>query len=127
MPEKPIPDEARRLIAGHIRTVEQLEILLLLNGSPGKGFSIADVFRVIQSSENSVATSLKAFVSAGFLVEESKGMYRHEPANAELARSIEALAKTYQERRVSVIEAIYSQASDPLRNFADAFKLRKEK
>jgi hypothetical protein len=127
MPDKSIPDEARRLIAGYIRTVEQLEILLLLKGSPQKEFSVLDVFRVIQSSQNSVATSLGIFTNAGFLIEESGGTYRYEPRNKDVDQAIDALAKAYQERRVTVIEAIYHQASDPVRNFADAFKLRKEK
>jgi hypothetical protein len=33
----------------------------------------------------------------------------------------------YRERPVSMIKLVYARARDPLRNFADAFRLRKEK
>lgn len=127
MSEKAIPEEAQRLIARHIHSVEQLEILLLLRKAPEKPFTVQDVFRVIQSSVASVTASLSYFANEGFLVQEPEGHYRFAPGNAELAKAAAALSEAYHERRVAVIEAIYNKPSDPVRNFADAFKLRKEK
>jgi hypothetical protein len=82
---------------------------------------------VIQSSESSVAISLAIFTTEGFLVQEQESVYRYEPQRPELEQGLSALAKEYQERRVAVIEAIYSRPPDPVRTFADAFKLRREK
>jgi hypothetical protein len=127
MAEKAIPEAAQRLIARHIQSVEQLEILLLLRKTPDKASSVQDVFRVIQSSLASVAASLAYFANAGFLVQEPEGRFRFAPSDPELDQASTALAEAYHERRVAVIEAIYSRPSDPVRNFADAFKLRKEK
>lgn len=127
MSESTIPEEALRLIARHIHSVEQLEILLFLQKTPGKLLTKQEVFRAIQSSETSVASSLAYFSNEGFLIKESEGTYRFAPPSPELEQACALLATAYHERRVAVIEAIYSRPSDPVRNFADAFRLRKEK
>jgi hypothetical protein len=51
--------------------------------------------------------------------------YRYAPP-PELHRSIAGLVETYRERRVSVINLVYSRPSDAIRSFADAFRLRKD-
>lgn len=127
MAEKAIPQEALKLIARHIHSVEQLEILLLLRKTPEKPLSVQEVFRVIQSSEPSVAASLAYFTTEGFLKQQGEGTYRFAPGSPEMEQACTFLAEAYHERRVAVIEAIYSRPSDPVRNFADAFRLRREK
>lgn len=114
-------------MAQHVRSVEQVEILCLVSGDPARSWTAAEVFRRIQSSEKSVAESFAAFCKSELLISETGGVYRFAPKLPELARTVAELATAYRERRVKVIETIYGKPSDPLQDFADAFRLRKEK
>jgi DNA-binding transcriptional ArsR family regulator len=122
-----ISSELQKFIARHIYSVEQLEILCLLAEGPAKVWSAAEVFTRIQSSQDSVGRHLQYFTEEQFLVRDETMGYRFAPENAELARATLELVKTYREKRVTVIAAIYQTPLDPIRNFADAFKIRKDK
>jgi hypothetical protein len=116
-----------QFIARHIGSVEQLEILCLLWGTPQKVWSVQDVFRVIQSSETSVADHLARFLKEGFVVLNGEGRFRYHPTRPEMDHCVAELVKAYQERRVAVVEMIYQRRPETLRDFANAFKLRKDK
>jgi hypothetical protein len=125
--EGPIPDSVARLIAAQIRSLEQLETLLLLAGNPQKEWSAEEVYSVIRSSRGSVAERLEELRWQGLLSVAADARYRYAPQVPETAAAIELLALLYKERRVKIVEMIYSQPSDPLRGFADAFKFKKDK
>jgi hypothetical protein len=123
----PIPAELRQFIAEHVHSVEQLEILILLSENATKAWSVSEVFRQIQSSEKSVLHCLEEFRRAGLANLNAAGLYSFVLREGSLARIVPALAQAYRERRVSIIECIYKKPHDPIQNFADAFRLRKEK
>ena len=50
--------------------------------------------------------------------------YRYAPDGSEKERLMNELARSYTERRVTVIKQIFAPRHDPVRSFADAFKLR---
>ena len=119
--------ELRQFVANYLTSVEQLEVLCLLSENPGKAFSAPEAFRSIQSSEKSVADCLEAFRGAGLVVSDTPGTYRFAPREQQQAQLVAELAKTYRERRVSVIECIYRKPPGLIQEFAEAFRLRKEK
>ncbi len=119
--------ELRQFAANYISSVEQLEILALFQSNPQKSWTVKEIYRHIQSSEASVASCLEAFAKNGLIALQPDGNYRLSPRTPELARCIAELTKAYRERRVSVIEMIYDRPSDVIQDFADAFKLRKQK
>lgn len=126
MANNPIPLEAQQFLAKYIHSIEQLEILCLLFDPPSKPWSEGEVFKHIQSSRNSVATNLRHLHNAHFLIfDEKSGHYF--PETLDLARQASEMIRIYRERRVAVIETIYTMPSDPIRQFADAFKIRKDK
>jgi hypothetical protein len=53
--------------------------------------------------------------------------FRFEPRTPEVAATVEELARTYAERRVSVIGLIFAKPTEKLRSFADAFRIRKDR
>jgi len=57
----------RSFISRYIGSVEQLEILCLLASEPFKRWTVEEVFRLIQSNQESVEERLKTLVAAGFL------------------------------------------------------------
>ena len=127
MASNPIPSDLRRFIAKHISSVEQLEVLCLLSRKPDKSWTVPEVLREIQSSEKSVAECLETFRLNGLAVGSPETGYRFAPAEEELVARTAELVKAYHERRVSVIETIYAKPTDSIQDFAEAFRLRKEK
>ena len=127
MSQTSLPVEIQKFIARHIRSVEQLEILCLLAGNPAKTWSEADVFKQIQSSPESVGRTLRRFATEGLFVQDSAAGYRFQPATPETGRLATDLAGFYKQHRVAIIEAIYRSPLDPVRQFADAFRIRKDK
>jgi hypothetical protein len=122
-----IPTDVARFIAENIHSVEQLEVLLLLRGAATQAWSAAGVARELRIAEASASDRLEDLRARGLLArsDEAEATYRFAPADASKSRLVDALAETYATRRVSVITLIFSKPSDPVRLFADAFKIRR--
>lgn len=116
-----LPLEVERFVARFIRSVEMLEILLLIRRER-RAWSAELVARELRIDARSAATRLASLVGAG-LARAEGSEFTYE-ANAAAERDVDALARAYAERRVSVITFIVSQPTDGLRSFADAFRLR---
>ncbi len=117
----------RRLIAEHIDSVEQLEILLLLYQHPERSWSEESVARELRISPMSAGDRLKDMARAAILskVQGTEGEYRYTP-DAQMGEAVAGLAAAYSERRVTVINLIFSKPVDKIRTFADAFRLRRD-
>lgn len=124
-----ISTEVERFIATHIKSLEQLEILLLLNSDPKRAWSLDDVYEVIKSSESSVRDRLDELASAG-LIEIEHGPpreYRFAPKEEGATLVIDDLAAAYKERRVKIVQIIYAPPTSVAEEFANAFKFRRDK
>lgn len=126
MADTPISRDLRNFIASNIQSVEQLEILCLLAEEPSKAWTVAETYRLIQSTEKSVQEGLQYFVARELLTADANGAFRFLPKTSMLNASTMELIKAYRERRVAVIETIYKKPLEPAQHFADAFRLRKD-
>lgn len=117
----------RRLIADHIDSVEQLEILLLLYQHPERSWSAESVARELRISPMSAGDRLKDMTRSSILskVPGTEGEYRYTP-DPQMGEAVAGLAAAYSERRVTVINLIFSKPVDKIRTFADAFRLRRD-
>lgn len=122
----PLSSDLRGFIARYLTSVEQLEILRVLVDSPEKAWTESEVFRTIQSSHESVAGNLRYFADKQFLTFDAAAGYRFSPEDPELRRLAVELVSVYRERPVTVVESIYKPSLAPIRNFAEAFKIKKE-
>lgn len=125
-----IDADVKRLILESIESVEHVEILLLLRANADRGWSAKDVTQKLRNSEESAQRRLADLASKGALVQvpgTDPTAYQYSPANEAQGRILDKLAKTYAERRVSVIELIFSKPRERIQVFADAFRLRKDK
>ena len=128
--EGPIPESVTRFISVHVRSLEQLEILLLLAAKPEQSWSADAVYNVIRSSRGSVAERLEELRLQGLLAfsDPDRREFRYQPPSPEIGDAVQALGKFYRERPVKIVEMIYAPpAAEPLKGFADAFKFKKEK
>jgi hypothetical protein len=99
-----ISDAVRRLIAAHIDSVEQLEVLLLLRERPERCWTVDQVTDGLRSSPTSVAARLHDLERRGFATRDPAG-HRYRPA-PEHDDAVRELAWAYAERRYSVIDLI---------------------
>lgn len=128
MTEVAIPIEVRRLIAERISTAEMLEIVLLLAAEPERGWTADEVSRKVFTVPAAAIGSLEGLVERGLAAsdEAADPSYRYAPATEELRRQVAALAEVYRVSRVAVIQLVFARPADPVRSFADAFRMRRD-
>jgi hypothetical protein len=122
-----LPESVQKLIETHIKSVEELEVLLLLSAEPSKSWTPGEVFRTIQSNLNSIELKLAKLSSQG-LLSSTKGtemLYSYSSKTPELDAAVRSLREAYKVRPTRVIELIFANPNSQIRSFADAFKFRK--
>lgn len=127
--ESGFSEELERFIKEQINSLEELEILLLLSGTPQRNWTEQAVYQVIKSSQPSVSRRLMELASKKLISCEPGPpvVFRFIPESRDFHELISELASAYKERPVRVIEMLYSRPPDAVEEFAKAFKLRKEK
>jgi hypothetical protein len=128
MSDTGIPEVVRQFIAERIESAELLETLLLVHSDAVREWSPDEVARSIYTVPASATRRLEQLVAMGLASSNGAAdpRYRYRPSTEALRAQVEALADAYRKQRVAVINLIYAQPADPLRSFADAFKLRRE-
>lgn len=126
MPD-PLPEDVRRFLSGNIGSIWHLEVLLLLQGEPHKTWAAQQTASTLYIDVNMTEVLLENLRNAGLVHFDStaKG-YRFQVGNDGVSATISEIATLYRQRRLSVISAIYSESRDEIRNFADAFHMRKK-
>lgn len=127
MSSNPISPAVQALIARHIRTVKDLEVLLLLLDR-GMEIDAATVGEAMYISPEAAERILSGLADTGLVVrsDATPPTYRYDSANGNDS-AVRELASDYGRMRVRVIEMIYGSPDDPLKSFADAFKFRRGK
>jgi hypothetical protein len=124
------PDQSpglRAFIHDCIPHVDAAEVLLLLASDRDRTYTLPDLVEKLapaQISEATVRRYLARFEACGLVAHED-GRYRYTPGSSECEVSVDALAKLYNEMPVTLVRMIYAPKEDPLRAFADAFRLKK--
>ena len=120
-----IPARAQQFLKTYIKSVWQLELIVFLKSS-GKAWNCQDISKALyMSSDKNIETVLQNFERAGVVQssQEPQKTYIYAPTNTEMRDSVEQALKAYSERRVQVVNLIYTA---PMQYFSDAFKLREE-
>lgn len=130
MTENDIPEPVRRLLAEHIDSIEQIEVLMLLRAQPEREWSAEEVNRELRSSVMSIQDRLGGLAAMGFLVAREAGadlVYRYAPASDEVRGVIDALEAVYKARRFSVINLIYAKPESDVMSFSEAFRITRKR
>jgi DNA-binding IclR family transcriptional regulator len=118
------------LIREHICSIAQLELLLKLHGEAGSEWTVTEAAKELYTAVSMTQPLLEALRMGGLLSrrDDSEPLYRYEPKSTELGAAVCELSQLYQQRRITVINLIYSRPPQGLQDFADAFRIRdKEK
>lgn len=124
MAEHEFSEELKRFVASHVDTVEQLEVLLLLQRHAAEVWTPQRVSTELRTSLMSATMRLERLCATG-LCEELEGGVRLRPAEPSVERAIRLVTAAYRDRRVSLIALIYSRPPAGVQAFADAFRLKK--
>lgn len=118
-----IPPDIRDFIQRYIDSVAQLEALLLLRASPTGSWDVAQTARRLYGSEQEIAAVLERLCAEGLLTCES-GLYRYQ-CSAEMQQKVDRVALVYSTHLIPVTNIIHGKPRR-IREFADAFKLRRD-
>jgi predicted transcriptional regulator len=119
-----VDDQILDFIRSSVRTVWSLELLLFMRRNAKRTWTSDALIRELRSSRSVVNQSLDVFLQCGILREDESG-YRYAPATVELEWLIEQLAREFDERPASIVNAIID-AQSTLQNFANAFRIKRD-
>jgi hypothetical protein len=124
-----LPEEVRQIIERHIMSVEELEILRLLERDRDHSFSAEDIANELRTNPKSAARRIERVRELGLAAEDQDvpGRFRFAPAGTSGEKMAVELLAAYRRLPVTVITMIYSKPSSAIHDFADAFQLKKER
>jgi len=125
MPVSHIPDGVRRFLLAAIPSVPHLEALLLLHAAPDERWDTAALARRLYVDPTTAARLVEDLAARDLVVSDAEGC-RFSPASPLLTEVVDQLASVYARHVVEVAELIHSSSDRKARQFADAFRLRKE-
>ncbi len=123
MTDEIIADDLKEFIVAYIDSIAQLEALLLLRANPDKLWDAATTARRLYVGEREGQEILARLCAEKFVSGDDQA-YRYAPA-ADNAALIDRLAEAYARHLIPVTNIIH-QKSRRIREFADAFKFKRE-
>ena len=106
-----------------------LAVLLRIGAHPERPWTPGELHREMPDlDEGDAGDLLAAFYGQGLLTAAAAATYHYQPSSPELARRVADLVEAYAEQPAAVLEEIANLARlAPLRSFAEAFVIRKER
>lgn len=128
MPE-PIPENVGKFIAQHVRSLRALELLLLMQADSRKVWTADQLSQELRATVPWAEAELRFFEAVALIVRPDPAVagYCYAPVRKEQADTIAELQAVYRVRPFAITEAIFSSPRDSIQQFADSFRLRKEK
>ncbi|MEX0806196.1 MAG: hypothetical protein WD688_23180 [Candidatus Binatia bacterium] len=124
-----IPHDVRQFVLDRIDSVAHLEALLLLRSKPDEEWSCQAVANRLYIDQRQTAELLTHLHADGFVTATAgqSPVYRYQPASMELQQMVDRLAQIYSKHLVPITNLIHSKPKKRVQEFADAFRLRKDK
>jgi len=120
-----IPEDLRDFVLRHIDSIAQLEALLLLRRNPTEAWTADVAAKRLYTTEAEATNVLDQLCADGLLI-CTDGSYRFDPQSDEQRQMIDLLAESYRRHLIPVTNLIHGKPRR-LREFSDAFKIRKER
>jgi len=124
MPDQLLPPELVEFLENHIDSITQLEALLLLRSTPRQAWDLPGIAKRLYVDESQVLRELEHLIARG-LVERDDNRYVFEPKSEDLSRSVALLSDFYRAYLIPITNIIHAKPGR-IRQFADAFRLKKE-
>lgn len=115
----------RTLIRRHVRSVGELELLILLHAERDRSWDVDEICEALACPRSWAVAELDAMESAG-LFASADGKWRFAPATTELEHATAALEEAYRLQSRDVVRFVFATPGRDLKEFSDAFRLRRE-
>lgn len=120
------PENVREFMKNYINSVAILDLLIMIKNQPHRDWTATEVSAEMRTNPSYATLQLNQLVDAKVLDKsEPKGSYRYKNDSPH-HDSIAQLEELYHLKKSSIINQIYSQPLDSLRDFANAFKIKKD-
>jgi transcription initiation factor IIE alpha subunit len=122
-------EEVYRFILNQIDSVPQMEALLLIWETRPRQWSENEIAKRLYISVDSVRNVMQDLVRRRLLAASADAarQYWYESKSEDVDRLVEAAATTYRRDLVRVSTFIHTKASSAVRDFAQAFKFKRER
>ena len=128
MTDPDFTDELRSFIEQTIPTVDAAELLIVLARSRDREYTLGDLVAAVRPTGVTEAVCrnyLAHFQARGLVSASAASLYRYAPARSELDAHVQALTRVFNERPVTLVRLIYASKDEKIRQFADAFRIKK--
>lgn len=123
-----IPASVVQFVTEHVRSVDQLEVLLLLMQSPDKWWDAPSLARELMIDIDSARRALERFASQNLLAIAVTGdvRYRFQPGDMRLREVAEAFNVAYRSNRLAILNLVTGRPQRSIGDFAQAFRIRRD-
>ncbi|QDK45253.1 hypothetical protein DOM22_08845 [Bdellovibrio sp. ZAP7] len=115
--------ELKNFIRRHIHSIAILDVLFFLKHREYKAWTPQEVSVEMRSNPGYAKSQLEELLNLGIVSCEGAA-YRYQVSDSDT--TIDKLEILYNTRRSTVMNYIYSQPIDNIRDFANAFKIKKD-
>ncbi len=103
-----------------------LNLLVLMIADPDREWTVALLINELRASNYLVAGLLNLFRQQGLASEVKPGLWKWQAKDGEIAAMARRVADAYAVTPMAVLHAIADTPNDRLRQFAEAFRLRRD-
>lgn len=122
-----LPEDVRYFLQTSIDSIEQLQVLLLLQAQPDRIWTTSEITFELRSVDSSIQNRLDKLYKRNILARHGDSEHKFLPTSTEMLNIIEKVVSENQLRPYQIIDAIYSSAEKSIQDFANAFKMRGDK
>jgi hypothetical protein len=119
-----LTEDVKRAVARLTRTLDELEILVLLYRGRGQSWTAEQVAQALGQTDK-CATDQLALLQVRGLAASSGGSFTYIEGTADEAQ-VALIAETYRTRRLTLVNYVAAGALDRLQSFAEAFRFRRK-
>jgi hypothetical protein len=124
----PVPPPVLAFVAKHIRSLEELQLLIALVQSPDRWWDATSAARELGIAIPVARRGLDALAAGNLLDIRITGdvRYQFRPGTEELRAAARATEETYRMNPLAVVQLVAQTGRRGLRDFADAFRIRRD-
>lgn len=123
-----LPATVLAFVESHLRSVDELQLLITCMHSGDRWWDAAGAARELGISETTARRALDHLAAHNLFDLRVTGAVRYQfrPGTPELAEAAHGLAAAYRANPVAVINRVAAAPRRSVRDFADAFRIRKD-
>ena len=125
MSRNQIPPDVREFVRHEIKSVLQLEVLLLLHRTRDRAWTVTEVSQELGIDPEIAEVQILRLLQLGLIQARNTipTGYSYDPEDQNEEIIIDNLALSYAKQRVAIFSLILSESNSRIRRFAEAFRL----